>query len=85
MPQIDTYARQAWQLRQQGYSIDRIADAMGHPTSSIERWLITWDNIDGSTPPWYDGLDFHTVSILSMRPVNSMRLANTPFAEPRIP
>lgn len=64
MPQIETLARQAWQLRQQGYSIDDIADAMGKPTSAIERWVMNWARIVNRTPPWYDGLDIHTVACL---------------------
>lgn len=64
MPQIEMLARQAWQLRQQGHSIDAIADAMGKPTSAIERWVLKWASIANSAPPWYDGLQIHIVSCL---------------------
>ncbi|MCE0732457.1 hypothetical protein LWH48_06525 [Halomonas sp. G15] len=64
MTQIETLARQAWQLRQQGYSIDDIADAMSKPTSAIERWVMNWARIVNQAPPWYDGLDIHTVTCL---------------------
>jgi hypothetical protein len=64
MHQVETLARHAWQLRQQGYSIDAIADAMGKPFSAIERWILRWASIASSEPPWYDGLHIHIVSCL---------------------
>ena len=52
MPQIENFARQAWQLKEQGYAIDDIADVMGRPTSVIERWINHWPEIDQQVPPW---------------------------------
>jgi|GEM_PF-6401581 hypothetical protein len=64
MPQIETLARQAWQLKAQGYAIDDIADVMGKPTSAIERWIGRWTDIDQQVPPWHEGLNIHTVHCL---------------------
>src|SRR5690554_149842 len=71
MHHVETLARQAWQLRQQGYSTDAIADAMGKPTSAIERWILQWANIANSAPPWYDGLHIHIVSCLRHAGIDS--------------
>ena len=50
MSQIETLARQAWQLRENGYGIDDIADVMGKPTSAIERWISRWPEIADQAP-----------------------------------
>lgn len=64
MSQIETLARQAWQLREQGFAIDDIADVMGKPTSAIERWIGRWPEIAQQTPPWHEGLSIRTVHCL---------------------
>lgn len=51
MLHIETLARQAWQLKEQGYAIDDIADAMGKPTSAIELWIGRWPVSVASVPP----------------------------------
>lgn len=64
MPQIENFARQAWQLKEQGYAIDDIADVMGRPTSVIERWINHWPEIEQQVPPWHDGLSTNTIFYL---------------------
>ncbi len=59
MSLIETLARQAWQLREQGYAIDDSADVMGKPTSAIERWICRWPEIAQQTT-----LHVHTVHCL---------------------
>lgn len=71
MSQIETLARQAWQLKEQGYAIDDIADAMGKPTSAIELWLDRWPEIAQRVPPWHEGLNTHTVLYLNKAGITS--------------
>lgn len=71
MSQIETLARQAWQLKEQGYAIDDIADAMGKPTSAIERWIARWTEITQQVPPWHEGLNPHTVLYLKQAGITS--------------
>jgi hypothetical protein len=71
MTQIETLARQAWQLRQQGHSIDAIAEAMGRQTSAIERWIGMWTEIANRASPWHDGLNIHTVHWLGKAGITS--------------
>ncbi|WP_280564519.1 hypothetical protein [Chromohalobacter sp. 48-RD10] len=60
MPQIETLARQAWQL----CAIDDIADLMSKPTSAIERWIDSWTEITQQVPPWHEELNCLTVYYL---------------------
>ncbi len=55
MLQIETLARQTWQLKEQWYAIDDIADLMGRPTSAIERWIARWAEIAQRVPPGMKG------------------------------
>ena len=71
MQQIETLARQAWQLRQQGYSIDAIADVMGKPASAIERWIERWPVIAQQLPPWHEGLNLRVVHCLEKADITS--------------
>lgn len=64
MLHIETLARQAWQLREQGYAIDDIANVMGRSTSAIERWICSWTEIADQAPPWHEGLNIYTVHCL---------------------
>lgn len=60
MTQVETFARQAHELREQGYTIEEIAKAMGHTPKAIERWIRQWGRINEAlhTPqPWHAGLD----------------------------
>ena len=71
MPQIETLARQAWQLREQGYAIDVIAEVMGKPASAIERWIGRWPEIAQNVPPWHQGLKPTTVQCLRKAGITS--------------
>ena len=71
MAQIETLARQAWQLKEQGYAIDDIADVMGRPTSAIERWIGHWTMIAQQVPPWHEGLNIQTVLCLKKAGITS--------------
>ncbi|SEL95247.1 hypothetical protein [Halomonas daqiaonensis] len=71
MAQIETLARQAWQLREQGYAINDIANVMGRPTSAIERWIGCWLVIAGQAPPWHEGLNTHIVLYLKKAGITS--------------
>ncbi|QFU00980.1 hypothetical protein FIU83_04965 [Halomonas sp. THAF5a] len=71
MSRVETLARQAWQLKEQGYAIDDIADAMGKPTSAIERWISRWIDIAQQMPPWHEGLNVHTVHCLRKAGITS--------------
>jgi hypothetical protein len=71
MSQIEKLARQAWQLKEQGYAIDEIANAMGKPTSAIERWIGRWTEIAQRVPPWHEGLNIHTVISLKKAGITS--------------
>lgn len=71
MSQIEILARQAWQLHQQGYDVEEIADAMGRPTSSVERWLINWEEMSERLSPWHEGLELSTVSSLKRAGIDS--------------
>ncbi|MCL7942263.1 hypothetical protein M8009_18450 [Halomonas sp. ATCH28] len=65
MLRVETLARRAWQLKEQGYAIDDIADAMGKPASAIELWLGRWPEIAQQEAPWHEGLSVRTVHCLS--------------------
>jgi hypothetical protein len=71
MPHIENFARQAWQLKEQGYAIDDIADVMGRPTSVIERWINHWPEIEQQVPPWHEGLSTNTVFYLDKAGISS--------------
>lgn len=71
MSQIETLARQAWQLQEQGYSIEAIADAMNRPTSTIERWLERYREMLNRPVPWHDGLEPRTVLALRRYGIDS--------------
>lgn len=71
MLRIETLARRAWQLKEQGYSIDDIADVMGRPTSAIERWIVSWNDIAQQVPPWHEGLNTNTVLCLNKAGITS--------------
>lgn len=45
MPHIETFARRAWQLREQGRAIDDIAESMGKP-SLPGRWIGIGPHVD---------------------------------------
>ena len=71
MLHIETLARQAWQLKEQGYAIDDIADAMGKPTSAIELWISRWPEIAQQASPWHEGLSIRTVHYLREAGIDS--------------
>ncbi|TLF45434.1 hypothetical protein FEI13_18255 [Halomonas urmiana] len=71
MSQIETLARRAWQLKEQGYAIDDIAALMGKPTSAIERWISRWTEIARKVPEWHEGLNIHTVLTLKKAGIES--------------
>ena len=74
MPQIETLARQAWQLREQGHAIDDIADMMGKPSSAIERWIARWPRIaEEVVPLWHEGLNLRTVQCLEKAGITSRK------------
>jgi hypothetical protein len=71
MPQIDTFARQAWQLRQQGHTLRAIAEALGKSPRSVERWISEWDAISSGEKPSFQGLEYQTVSALRRTGIDS--------------
>ncbi len=71
MIRVETLARRAWQLREQGYAIEDIADAMGKPTSAIQLWIGRWPEIAQQEAPWHEGLSIRTVHCLSEAGINS--------------
>ncbi|MGM0914290.1 MAG: hypothetical protein ACQEXC_09715 [Pseudomonadota bacterium] len=71
MIRIETLARRAWQLKEQGYAIDAIAAAMGKPTSAIELWISRWPEIVQQEASWHEGLSVRTVHCLCEAGINS--------------
>ncbi|MDI5891817.1 hypothetical protein [Halomonas rhizosphaerae] len=71
MIRVETLARRAWQLKEQGYAIEDIADAMGKPTSAIELWISRWPEIAQQEAPWHEGLSIRTVHCLSEAGITS--------------
>ncbi len=71
MSQIETYARQAWQLSQQGHSLGAIATVQGKSPKTVQRWIAVWKQVCRREPAWYEGLEMSIVSCLRHAGINS--------------
>lgn len=73
MALIQDQARRAWQLCEQGHSIEEIAEHFSCTPQAVERWLLVREEIarQQHEKPWWDGLDGTTVSILRYAGIRS--------------
>lgn len=74
MTKIEVRAKQAYELSEEGYSVDEIARAMGQTSLAIERWIRQWSRMTDTSndlQSLHAHLDRVTVNRLRMAGITS--------------